>query len=407
MSGIDIISDSTGKAIVDRLDKQNALLQVMASEGLTTFIQKWSDIQKVIRDGIGSKLFSVNDYFLDTWTDTAASVPYEVPWGVRHFLNAELQDGEVVPGMAIQWNYCSPFGVQFSHQRAFLKCPEGLSAGTYYFTFESSWGDKGYVVANDVVCFTTANGVPVGGRISGCYGAPDQPKSSWRIYIYDADGKTILETLTPVFTISDDNNVNLGIMKLSARNGNLNSIQEMAYGWNRWKTSALRQFLNSAAGANQWWMAQDEWDIAPDQLATKAGFLSGLSEDLLGVLKPVKVVTYTNTVQDGGDADITYDKIFLPSIQEMHIAPQVSGEGEVWDYWRRASEQSTPLAQYGTYPQMITYDIGNKTSPQFVSTRSAYRGSANRRWIVNASGLVDGGGTAGGAIRFAPTCVIA
>lgn len=401
--GIDVISDTTGKAIVDRLDKQNALLQVMASDKLSTFIQSWKDVQRIIADNNGAKLFSVNDYFTDKWTDVAANTPYDVPWGVRHFLNAELKSGEVVPGMVMQWNYCTPFGVQFSHPRAFLKCPEGLSAGTYHFTIESKWGNN--VNAGDVVCFTSSVEVPVNGRIAGCYYAPDQAKSSWRIYLYDAEGKNILETLTPVFVASEES-TDLGVMKYASRNGNLNSCQEMAYGWNRWKTSALRQFLNSDKGVNQWWTAQDEWDIAPDQLTTKAGFLSGLSEELRSVLKPVKVVTYTNTVQDGGEADITYDKVFLPSLEEMHINPQISGEGVTWDYWLRASEQPTPLAQYGTYPQMITYAIENKTSPQFVSTRSANRGFASSRWHVISSGYVYSYSFASYALRFSPACVI-
>ena len=89
----------------------------------------------------------------------------------------------------------------------------------------------------------------------------------------------------------------------------------------------------------------------------------------------------------------------------MHCAPQIAGEGEVWPYWSRASESKTPLAQYGTYPQMRTFALENKTSAQGVRLRSAFRGNAFITWYVNASGSVSYG-YAFLAFRFAPACVL-
>ena len=289
------------------------------------------------------------------------------------------------------------------HQRAFLRCPSGLAAGTYYVTIESSWGT--HVQAGDVVCFTLANAVPAGGRVAGMYGAPDQAKSSWRIYAYSADGKTVLETVTPTFTADG---TDLGTIKASTRNGDLNSMQETAYGWNRWSTSALRQYLNSAAAVGAWWTAQDEWDIAPDQLTTKAGFLSGWPEELVNVLKEVKVVTYPNTVYDdtgGNTPDITYDRVFIPSLEQMYCNPQKAGEGEYHEYWKRRTGRTTPCAQGGTYPELIHYAVENHTSPQTVRLRSAARGSATNAWYVYSSGSV-GGNYASYAYRFSPLVVL-
>jgi hypothetical protein len=324
--------------------------------------------------------------------------------GLVHTGNVELQDGEILENRPfLQAHYAHPFGVQFSHQRAFLKCPDGLAPGTYYFTIESSWGSN--VQAGDVVCFTTTVAVPSGGRVSGCYGAPDQAKSNWRIYTHSADGKTILETITPTFTASG---TDLGTQKSTARNGNLNSLQEMAYGWNRWKTSALRQYLNSSASVGNWWTAQDEWDIAPDQLTTKHGFLSGCSEEFVEAIKTTKVTTYPNTVNDdpgGNTPDITYDKVFIPALEQMYINPQKAGEGEFWEYWKRRSGMTTPMAQGGTYPNIITYAVENHTSPQSVRLRSAYRGYAYSPWLVYSSGYVYSGG-ASAAFRFAPVVIL-
>ena len=388
-----------------KMDKQNALLEVMAAQAMHTLSSDWAGLADLADSGLFGQAYSIGDQFVDTWKDVAANnAQYTNPFQLNHLGAVELSDGEVLTDRPfLQAHFAHPFGVQLSHQRAFLRCPSGLAVGTYYFTIESGWGNN--VSAGDVVCFTTTQAVPEGGRVAGCYGAPDQAKSNWRIYTYSADGKTILETITPTFTASG---TSLGTVKASARNGNLNSMQETAYGWNRWKTSALRQYLNSAAAVGAWWTAQDEWDIAPDQLTTKAGYLSGWPEEFVNALKSVKVTTYPNTVQDdtgGNTPDITYDRVFLPSLEQMYCVPQKAGEGEYHEYWKRRSGLTSPNAQYSTNPNMITYAVENHTSPQGVRLRSAHHGYAYYTWLVYSSGNV-GNYYASFALRFAPLVVI-
>lgn len=396
-----ILLDETGKEMVKAMGKQNALLQILARDSMKTLADDWSDVQKIVRGGYAADIFDIGDQFVEDWTDktTGSEKTYEYPWQVNHFGEIELEDGETINGMYIQAHYAHPFGVQFS-QRAFLKCPDGLEAGTYYFTISGKWGEN--VLDGDIVSFTLTQNVPAGGRVAGCFRAPDVEKSTWKIYSYSADGKSVLETVTPVFEAAG---TDLGTMKHNTRNGNLNSVQEMAYGWNRWKTSALRQYLNSAAAAGEWWTAQDDWDIAPDQLKTKPGFLTGVPAELLAVIKKTKIITYTNTVQDGGEADITYDLFFIPSLEEIYVQPQIKGEGDVHEYWKRASQSSEPLKQYGTYPQMRTFAVENHTSPQTIRLRSAGRGYACYTWIVYASGYVSGN-YAYWANRCSPACKI-
>ena len=125
-------------------------------------------------------------------------------------------------------------------------------------------------------------------------------------------------------------------------------------------------------------------------------------------LKEVKVTTYPNTVNDdtgGNTPDITYDKVFLPSLEQIFVNPQKAGEGEFHEYWKRKSGSATPLAQGGTYPQMITYGVANHTSAQFVRLRSAYRGGAYGTWIVHSSGGVNYGYASNSHV-FAPLVVI-
>lgn len=379
------------------------LKQIATVQTGTVDVSSWTKIRNLRKSGLAEKVLTVGDIIDDTWTDVAAPKEYPYQWHVADFQPIELQNGDTEASMLVQAHWAHPFGVQFSHQRAFLACPDGLPVGSYYFTIESAWGNN--VKAGDIVCFKTTKVVPAGGRVSGCYGAPDQAKANWRIYTHSADGKTQIETITPTFT-KTDSATNLGTQHLNKREGNLNSTQEMAYGWNRWKTSALRQYLNSEAAKGAWWTAQDEWDVAPDQLKDKAGFLSGCSADFLSALQIVKVTTFANTVNDGGGEDTTYDRVFIPSMEQMYCAPQIKGEGTYLEYWKQRSGATAPLAQWGTYPNIITYAVENHTSPQNVRLRSADRGNANYAWSVNSSGSVNSYSIASSATRFAPLVVI-
>lgn len=378
------------------------LKQIATVQTGTVDVSSWTKIRNLRKSGLAEKVLTVGDIIDDTWTDVAAPKEYPYQWHVADFQPIELQNGDTEASMLVQAHWAHPFGVQFSHQRAFLACPDGLPVGSYYFTIESAWGNN--VKAGDIVCFKTTKVVPAGGRVSGCYGAPDQAKANWRIYTHSADGKTQIETITPTFT-KTDSATNLGTQHLNKREGNLNSTQEMAYGWNRWKTSALRQYLNSEAAKGAWWTAQDEWDVAPDQLKDKAGFLSGCSADFLSALQIVKVTTFANTVNDGGGEDTTYDRVFIPSMEQMYCAPQIKGEGTYLEYWKQRSGATAPLAQWGTYPNIITYAVENHTSPQNMRLRSASRVSAFYSWYVNSSGNVSNN-HASTAYRFAPLVVI-
>ena len=176
----------------------------------------------------------------------------------------------------------------------------------------------------------------------------------------------------------------------------MNSIYRCAYGYNRWSQSALRQYLNGK-GTN-WWKPQNKWDRPPEYVG-KHGFLDGIPEAELAVMRRVKVVTGVPYCEEGTSnepvLDTTYDLVFLPSMEEHFLALGESGmkgkEGEAWEYWARVAQSPTPLALWQTWPQLITYAINGKTSPQGVWTRSAYRYYGYYTFIVYSSGYVSSG----------------
>ena len=143
--------------------------------------------------------------------------------------------------------------------------------------------------------------------------------------------------------------------------------------------------------------------MKPDQADTLPGFLSGFSDDFKAALTRVKVVTYGNNVTDDGSAVVTYDKIFLPSLQEIYCSPQVSGEGTYWPYWKERTGAKTPQALWQTYPLRITRDLAQRTVGRTVRLRSAYRGYGCNAFGVYSSGGVDAW-YAIYAHRCAPAC---
>lgn len=119
------------------------------------------------------------------------------------------------------------------------------------------------------------------------------------------------------------------------------------------------------------------------------------------------MVTALNTVTDkvDGETEVTYDRFFPLSLEEMYIEPQLAGEGEACPYWKHASGLAAKMKQYQTYPQIRTFAIENHVSPQYVRLRSALRGTADNTWYVAASGNVSSN-YAIFAYRCAPACAI-
>ncbi|WP_373102590.1 DUF6273 domain-containing protein [Blautia obeum] len=371
--------ESTMKEISQSLQTM-AFTQSANLENIST----WGQLSGLSRNGYAQKIFDYGDQILEKWTDTAANKEYDFPWQITHFDTAELEDGENIQGTFLEAHYTTPFGVQFSN-RAFLRCPDGLAAGTYNVTLGAKWGEKD-AQKDTTWQFTLTKAVPAGGSVAGFTQMPDVVASNWKATSYAADGITVIETV-PI--TSGSGGTSLGTMQYATRNGNLNSMQEAGYGWNRWKYSAARQWLNSTQPKGKWWAKQDDWDIAPAQLAQKDGFLCGMSAEMLAVLKTVKVTTLANTVNDGGVTDITYDKVFLASMSQMNVNMSKE-EGAVHEYWQRRTKSKTPIEPWKQYPFMIRYSAANHTSPQSVFSRSANRGNASYVMNVHAGGGVYG-----------------
>ncbi len=138
------------------------------------------------------------------------------------------------------------------------------------------------------------------------------------------------------------------------------------------------------------------------------------SDDFLSVIGGLRVDTCTNYVCDGGTSGepnivTCYPKFYIPSLEEMNIVcneASVNGkEGEVWPYNRLASGSNTRLPMWNTFPQMRSYAINAKTTPQHVFLRSPDRGYAFIVFYVMSSGYLGSAGACCGH-RVRPACDI-
>lgn len=400
--------DQTAKDNGRKLDQMTAALLGMSSSlgviarAQTGVVEEmdYNGIKAVVAAGNAPAVFPVGTQLVNTYTAKDGKV-YDCPWDVVKTDDiAEGETGTTAPAMVLQMHYASLEDIQFSAYQAFFVVPEaGLVAGAYNVKMGLDWGSN--VKTGTVYQFTLTKNAPAGARLTGFYNAPDVAPANWKVYVYkDRMKSELLETCN---VTAGDAGTNLGTF-LAKPNGNLNGLHPVGYGDNRWWKSAYRQYLNSDAPAKEWWAPQDEWDMKPDQADTVPGFLAGFSDDFKAALTRVKVVTYGNTVTDDGSAVVTYDKIFLPSLQEIYCSPQVSGEGTgYWPYWKERTGAKTPQALWQTYPLRITRDLAQRTVGRFVRLRSSIRGGGGNAFGVYSSGYVSDWGAIG-ANRCAPAC---
>lgn len=399
--------DETAKANGKKLDQMTAALLGMSSSlgviarAQTGVVEEmdYNGIKAVVAAGNAPVVFPVGTQLVNTYTSKDGKT-YDCPWDVVQPDGiAEGETGTTAPAMVLQMHYASLEDIQFSAYQAFYVVPEaGLVAGTYNVKMGLDWGTN--VKNGTVYQFTLTKNAPAGARLTGFYNAPDTAPANWKVYVYKDQNKSELLETCNVSTGSAG--MNLGTF-LAKPNGNLFGLHPVAYGDNRWWKSAIRQRLNSDAPAGGWWQPQDEWDMKPDQADTVPGFLAGFSDDFKNALTRTKVVTYGNTVTDDGSAVVTYDKIFLPSLQEIYCSPQVSGEGTYWPYWKERTGAKSPQTVERFYPLRITRDLAQRTVSRDVQLRSSAHGYGYDIFSVRKDGYT-GYWDGYNASRCAPAC---
>jgi len=169
-------------------------------------------------------------------------------------------------------------------------------------------------------------------------------------------------------------------------------------GNNRYLHSAVRQWLNSDADAGEWWTAQHSTDAAPAYAATEPGFLAGFSAEFVELLSPVRVKTATADL-DNNVVDTTYDRVWLPSKEELYSVVDTTNssvsidnvEGPYWEYWKTRMGTNSPAIDNDSsnITNRVTYVISDHSSAHVIWLRSAYRSNPDRAWCIRSDGTLN------------------
>lgn len=311
-------------------------------------------LQSIVRMGKTREIFTPGDIIYIPWTDYSLAEPvtYQVPHVVTHIGPVEDKAGNTHnDALWLMWMYATPQAVQFDHPEAIEATEETFQEGYYYYIKNGS----------DFVEQTVTVGDPI------------------------PTGTTYYK------------HVRTGM------------AGRLRYGSNDYEESAYRQWLNSDKGKGEWWTAQHDSDVAPNELATLPGFLTGYEDDWKTAFKPIKVQTAKNTVCDEGVTAVTYDKFFLPSLEQMWGSPQASGiEGDYWEYWKNETGYATRTNGSSTNTveaRRIRSIAAPSGSAVYCRLRSASRSYAHNVWYVYTAGCIYGY-NAYSSYRAQPACVI-
>ena len=340
----------TSSQIVD-LDNRIDLLEKIETAREFTPAQ----LQEIAARGLAAEYFSIGDIIYIDWTDKKPTTPvtYKVPHVVVHI--GDVYDANNVKhegALWLMWMYATPQAIPFDAAEAIVETESTFQSGYYYYTKNA---DNSFTEQT----VTAGNTIPSGATY----------------YKHVRTG-------------------------MAAR---------LRYGSNDWSESAYRQWLNSAGGKGGWWTAQHESDVAPSEATNTPGFLTGYSDDWLAIFKPVKVVTALNTACDEGRDVITYDKFFLPSLEQMYGEPQKADvEGAYWEYWKEETGYDAPTN--GSASNVVdARKIPSISAPDgasfIVRLRSAYRSATTSVWYVYTAGYINLS-AATTSYRAQPACVI-
>ena len=292
--------------------------------------ESWADVQKIVRAGMASKIFSIGDQL------TCQRDGIDLVWdiiGIDHDIPA---DPQYTHSLTLQLHDCFPTSMQFDAREAFYYAETEMPAGTYHFKLAAhTW------VAADVgksFQFTLTQAVPAGGQIVFIQANNQTLVNAGVNTFASATAENAIETVT--MTVGTGG-TGMGDLDNTVQT-NMNSCQRALIGSNNYKESAIRQWLNSDKAAGSVWVPQTKFDRPPSSASNTAGWENDLDSDFLAVLGKTHIVVSRNTVTDGGGYDEMDDYFFLLSRREAYMGNEVGDviEGEPYPYYSDYSDLS-------------------------------------------------------------------
>ena len=418
-------SETTHKEIAAANGRMATALEVLAGRYKNLGDLTFSEISGMVKAGYASSMFDVGDQIVTKLEGNDFAVD-AFAWDVVHHFDGSdddhplvtLESGKQVKGMMLQAHRTLPWATVWEPKQAAIAVTGDMPAGTYHFTVKvtAKWssGIAGEV-GEKTYQFTTTKAMAKGAQLVYTGGESTAPTSaSLQAFASNASTTAVETCALSLGTEGTD----LGVMTDATPSTNsqsyaeLNNIQRMIYGSNRWKTSQERVALNETETIAQ----GGDGFSRPWNLVGKTGLLGCLPDDFVSVLGNVARSQELHP-WDGGEVETVYDKMFPISAREHYFSNYLSAtsdgykaEGVPLDYWKQlaaASGRTSAWAGWGTYPELITYDSAATTTARSVWLRSAYRYAtgASNVGCVHASGSVSDTNAYYGGFA-APACVI-
>ena len=355
-------------------------------------VESWADVQKIVRAGMASKIFSIGDQLTcQRGNDTLV-------WDIIGIDQDTPADPQFTHSLTLQLHDCFPTLLQFDASEAFYYAENGLAAGNYHFAIDSTY-EPAY---NDLTSyqFTLTQAVPAGGQLTLLW-ASNSAASGAKVFSFASDSSAaVIEQLS---LIEGSGGTDLGTLTVAGDlTNNLNSIQRVRFGSNNYKESAIRQWINSDKAAGSVWSAQNSFDRPPSWAANTAGFLNGMDADFLAVIGNTTKISARNAITDGGSYDTLTDKFFLPSTSEIYMGdePSIVNEGEPYRYYSDYSD----LPAAGTTADSNRIKQRNGVAQVWFSRTPIYNAGNILRGVTESGAKL--GYSAYGSYGIAPACNI-
>ena len=130
-----VIIENQLEALNHLIAHQNAAIDLLASDKRAELVTDVATIAELARNGELLEVMDYGDEIHPEWVD--GETHYNPAMNLCHESDEELEDGETIHGCFFEWDKTLPFGVQFSHQRAFTavahKVASNLTSGTTYY----------------------------------------------------------------------------------------------------------------------------------------------------------------------------------------------------------------------------------------------------------------------------------
>ena len=324
------------ESFINQQDTENILLASIVQKQINNQSasytpNSWANVDAMVDLGIAKTAIDIGDQFSCSRNNEV------ITWDVIGHNCDILSDSKYAgrDNMTLYMHNQLSTTMQFDAREAFYVADEEIPENTTcYILIESQpWytADQGKYAQ-----FTLTQGLPIGGQIVFTH-SQDTTMFEKTLSTYDSANATTARE-TPTITEGSDGTKNLGTLKENLTQANVNSCRRSFWGSHNYKTSAIRQWLNSDAAAGNVWTPQTKFDRPPSWVNSANGFMYGMDEDFLKVVKKthIKTARISSFEEDSLTYDEMDDYFFLLSKPQIYGGVTVSGvdEGQAYPYFK-------------------------------------------------------------------------